>query len=313
MLKLVGIRLVAMVPSLLGIIFVALLLVELMPGDAAQIMAGDDSTPEMVAAIHEDLGLDKPLWERYVRYVGDVARGDLGESPLSGVNVRDRVMAAVPVTLSLASVSLFLAVSLGLMAGTLQATRPGSVTDRALTVVTSLMQAVPSFVVGLGLVIALAVNRSWFPAAGYAALTEDPMEWLRHLVLPAVALALRPAAELARQTRGALIDTFDQDYIRATRSKGLSESRILLKHAAKNAATPVVTVIGVQVGRLIGGAIVVEIIFGLPGLGQVAVNSVFTRDVPALQGVVLISALGVLLANLVVDVLYGYLNPKLRD
>ncbi len=312
MLTLVGRRLLAAIPTLAGVILVAMLLLELMPGDPAQIMAGENATPEAVEVIRRDLELDKPVWERFGSYLGDVVRGDLGRSPGSSVPIWDRIADALPVTLSLALVAMVMALTIGVTAGTAAGLRRGRWVDRAVTAAASVMQAVPAFVVGLGLVIAFAVDRAWFPAGGYQPMAEGLGEWLRHLFLPAVALALSSAAELARQTRGALVDTLEQDYIRANRAKGLSERWVLGKHAAKNAATPVVTVAGLQVARILGGAIVVEQIFAMHGFGSLAVNAVLTRDMVLIQGVVLVSAVGVLITNLLVDLSYGYLNPKVR-
>jgi peptide/nickel transport system permease protein len=311
-LKLVSRRALTTVPALLGVMLVALLLLELMPGDPAEIMAGENATPEAVEAIRHDLRLDQPLWERFGRYAWGVVQGDLGRSPGSDIAVWERISTALPVTLSLGGLALSLAVLVAVPAGTWAALRRGRWADRAVAATASVMQAVPPFVIGLALVIAFAVDRSWFPANGFVPFEEDPWEWFRHLVLPASALALSAAAELARQTRGALVDTFEQDYIRAVRAKGMRESWVIGKHAAKNAATPVVTVLGLQVGRILGGAVVVELIFGMHGFGALALNAVVTRDIVLIQGVVLVSAIAVLLANLAVDVLYGYLDPKVR-
>jgi peptide/nickel transport system permease protein len=311
-LRLVARRLATTVPALLGVMLVALLLLELMPGDPARIRAGDNATPEGVAAIRSDLRLDEPVWERFAHYVGGVVRGDLGRSPGSHQPVWARISSALPVTLSLGAVALLFAVLIAVPAGTWAALRRGRFVDRAVAAAASIFQAVPPFVVGLALVILLAVDRSWLPPGDFVPLEEDPWEWFRHLLLPASALSLSAAAELARQTRGALVDTFEQDYIRALRAKGLQERWVVGKHAAKNAATPVVTVLGLQVGRILGGAVVVELIFGMHGFGTLALNAVVTRDVVLIQGVVLVSAIAVLLANLAVDVTYGYLNPRAR-
>jgi peptide/nickel transport system permease protein len=312
LLKFVARRLVAMIPILLGIILVTLLLLELMPGDPAEIMAGEQATPEAVELIRKDLRLDQPLWERFVDYSVGVVQGDLGRTPISGITVWSRMEAALPITLALGLVTMTFVVILGISGGVLSALRQGRFADRAVTAAAAVVQAIPPFVVGLALVIVLAVDRSWFPTNGYVKFGEDPYEWFRHLVLPALTLALRPAAEIARQTRGALVDTMEQDYIRASRAKGLPELLVVGKHAAKNAATPVVTVLGLQVGAIVGGAVIVELIYGLPGFGALALNAVVTRDLVLIQGVVLISALFTLAANLAVDVSYGYLNPKVR-
>jgi peptide/nickel transport system permease protein len=311
-LKLVGRRVLTAIPILLGIMLLALLLVELMPGDPATFVVGEDATPEALAIARHDLRLDEPLWKRFVEYAWDVAHGDLGKSPGGNVAVWDRVSAALPVTLSLALVGLGFSVLLGVPAGTLAALRRDRFADRAVTAVASGMQAVPPFVVGLALVVLFAVDRSWFPAAGYVKFGEDPWEWFRHLVLPGLTLAMIPAAQLTRQTRGALVDILEQDYIRAARAKGLRERAVIGKHAAKNAATPVVTVLGLQVGAVLGGAVVVELIFGLSGFGGLALSAALGRDLVLIQGVVLISAIAVLVTNLLVDVSYGYFNPRLR-
>jgi peptide/nickel transport system permease protein len=311
-LRLVARRVLRAIPTLVGVILVAMLLLELMPGDPARIMAGDNATPEAVEVIRQDLDLDKPVWERFGSYVWNVIQGDLGQSPGSSTPIWNRISDALPVTLSLGLVAMVIAIVIGVAAGAAAALRRGRWVDRAVTAAASVMQAVPAFVVGLALVIALAVDRSWFPASGYQPLASGVNEWLRYLFLPALALALSSAAELARQTRGALVDTLEQDYVQASRAKGMSERWVIGKHAAKNAATPVVTVAGLQVTRILGGAVVVEQIFGMHGFGSLAVNAVLTRDMVLIQGIVLVSAVGVLIVNLLVDLSYGYLNPRVR-
>jgi peptide/nickel transport system permease protein len=291
----------------------ALLLMDLMPGDPATIMAGERATPEAVEAIRADLALDRPFVERFVDYVGGVLRGDLGQSPGSASSVWDRIWASLPVTFSLGLVAMVMAVVGGVATGVAAALHQGRPLDRAVTGVSSVLLAVPSFVVGLALVIFFAVDRSILPASGYEPLSAGLWPWLERLILPGAALALASGAELARQTRGALVDTMEQDFIRAHRAKGLGRWRVLAKHAAKNAATPVVTVAGLQITRILGGAIIVERIFGMHGFGELAVNAVLTRDLVLIQGVVLVSAVVVLLVNLLVDLSYAYLNPQARS
>jgi peptide/nickel transport system permease protein len=312
LLKLVARRLLATIPVLLGVVLVAVLLLDLMPGDPAAIMAGDTATPEAIAKIRQQLHLNEPLWERYTHYVGGALHGDLGRSPGSSIPVWDRIWAALPVTFSLLIVGMGFAVVFGVAGGTWAALRRGRLADRAITLVASVLQAVPPFVVGLALVIFFAVDHSWLPASGYAPFGDGPWEWFRYLILPGIALSLASAAEIARQTRGALVDTLGQDYIRALRAKGLRERWVIGKHAAKNAATPVVTVFGLQVGRFLGAVVTVELIFGMHGFGELALNAVLSRDIVLIQGVVLVSAVVVVLANLVVDISYGYFNPKAR-
>ncbi len=313
MLKVVSHRLVTTIPTLLGVMVVALLLMDLMPGDPATIMAGERGTPEAVEAIRADLGLDRPFVERLADYVGGAVRGDLGQSPGSATPVWDRIWSSLPVTFSLGLVAMVMAVVGGVAAGAAAALHQGRAIDRAVTGVSSLLLAVPSFVVGLALVIFFAVDRSILPASGYQPLAAGLWPWLERLILPGTALALASGAELARQTRGALVDTMEQDFIRASRAKGLGRWRVLAKHAAKNAATPVVTVAGLQITRVLGGAIVVERIFGMHGFGELAVNAVLTRDLILIQGVVLVSSVVVLTVNLLVDLSYAYLNPQARS
>lgn len=312
MLRVATRRVLVTVPTLLGVMLVALLLIELMPGDPASIMAGNDATPEAVASIREQLNLDQSFVDRFVDYVIDAVQLDLGVSPASPQPVWDRIWNALPITFSLALWAMTIALVLGVGSGVLAAMRQGRFLDRAVTGATSLLLAVPSFVVGLGLVIFFAVERSILPATGYQPMSDGLWQWSQHLILPSVALALAPAAELARQTRGAMVDTLEQDYIRASRAKGLARRRIIGKHVAKNAATPVVTVAGLQVARVLGGAIVVERIFGMNGYGSLAVSAVLTRDIVLLQGIVLVGAVFVLLTNVLVDLSYGYLNPQVR-
>lgn len=312
MLKVAARRILASVPTLLGVMLVALLLIELMPGDPAVIMAGDRATPEAIQAIREDLNLDRPVWERFGSYVVNAAQGDLGTSPGSPTPVLERIANALPVTISLAAVAIGLAIVVGVAAGVAAALRRGRWLDNALTVGTSVLLAVPSFVIGLALIIAFAINTSVFPATGYDPIGDGVWAWLEHLILPAAALSVVSAAELARQTRGAMVDTLEEDHVRASRAKGLPRRLVIGKHVAKNAATPVVTVAGLQVARVLGGAIVVERIFGMNGFGSLAVSAVFNRDVVLVQGVVLVSAVAVLITNLLVDLSYAYLNPQAR-
>lgn len=312
MLKLVSRRLLVTVPTLLGVMLVALLLIELMPGDPALIMAGNEATPEAVEAIRAQLNLDRAFHERFVDYVANAVQLDLGTSPSSPVPVWDRIWRALPITFSLSLWAMGIALVFGVGTGIAAAMRQGRLLDRAVTGVTSLLLAVPSFVVGLALVIFFAVERSVFPATGYQPISDGLWEWSQHLILPASALALAPAAELARQTRGAMVDIAEQDYIRASRAKGLGKAKVIGKHVGKNAATPVVTVAGLQVARVLGGAIVVERIFGMNGFGSLAVNAVLTRDFLLLQGIVLVGAVFVLTTNVLVDLSYGYLNPRAR-
>lgn len=306
-------RLLITLPLLVLVSFMVFSLIVLVPGDPAVALAGENPDPERIAEVRERLGLNDPFLVQYQRWATDAVTGDLGTSLYTSQTVWAAIRARLPTTVSLAAVSLLFAMVAGVLVGTLAGLRPGSVVDRVATIVASTGVAVPYFWVGMVFILVFAIERSWFPAIGYVPLTQDPVAWLRHLVLPAVALGLAPAAVIARQARAATRDVLQQDYIRTARAKGLSPVRVIGKHALKNAAVPIVTVAGIESGRLIGGTVVIEQLFALPGIGNLAYQSVFARDFPVVQGVVLVAAAMVLFVNLVVDVSYGYFNPRIRQ
>jgi peptide/nickel transport system permease protein len=283
------------------------------PGDPALSIVGNDATPQQVAAIRAELGLDDPGYVRYFRWLGDIVRGDLGTSLFTSYEVTEAIRDRLPVTVSLVGTSFVLAVLIGVPSGILAARKRGSLLDRTLTVGTSVGVAVPNFWLGLVLITFFSLRWGWFPAGGYVPLTEDPMDWAYHIALPAVTLALAAAAEIGRQTRASMVDVLEQDFVRTHRAKGLTERQIVTKYALKSALMPVVTVSGLQIARLFGLSTLVEQIFNMPGVGQLAIDAVFKRDIPVIQGVVLLVTMVVVFANLAVDVSYGYLNPKVRD
>lgn len=312
MLKLIGRRLLAMLPLLILVSMLAFGLLYLVPGDPATTLAGENPAPGQVEALREELGMDRSLPAQYVNWASDAAKGEFGDSLFSRTPVKELIFDRLPATFSLTIAAVVVAVVLGMSLGLLAVLGRGGVLDRLVTAIATLGVAVPSFWLGLMLIIFFALNRSWFPALGYTPFTEDPVDWLRHITLPAITLGVGPAAEIARQLRASLLDALGNDYIRTARAKGVRRAPVLLKHALKNAGVPAVTVIGVQFSFLLGGSVIVEQIFGIPGVGSLAVSSVLSRDVPVIQGVVLLSAVGVLICNLVVDMSYGYFNPKVR-
>lgn len=313
MLRLTLRRLVALIPLLFIVTVVVWGLLLLIPGDPAQSLVGDSATPEQLAAVREELGLDDPAYERYGRWLGGVVQGDLGTSLFTSYEVTDAITDRLPVTLSLVACSFVLATIIGMTAGVLAATHRGRWLDRALTVGTSVGVAVPNFWLGLMLVTFFAMKLDLFPAGGFVGLTESPLQWLHHIALPAITLALAAAAEIARQMRASMVDVLERDYVRTHRARGMPERSVVGRYALKNAAMPVVTVAGLQVARLFGLSTIIEQIFNMQGVGQLAVDSVFKRDVPMIQGVVLTITVVVVLTNLVVDVSYGFLNPKVRE
>lgn len=312
MLRKVVFRLVGIVPILLLVSILVFGLIVLIPGDPAVTLAGESASPERVAEIQEQLGLNDPLVSQYLDWLGGVVQFDLGTSLFSTLGVWEAVSDRLPATLSLAAVTLLFSVLLGVSVGALAALRPGSLLDRVATVGASLGVAVPNFWLGLILIVVFAIDRRLLPAGGYAPLADGWWNWLQFLILPAIALGAAASAEIARQTRSTLAAVLQQDYIRTAKSKGLGPLKVVGKHATKNAAPPVVTIIGVQVARLVGGTVVIEQAFSIPGVGSLAYQSVFTGDIPMVQGIVLMAAVLVLLSNFLVDMSYDYFNPNMR-
>ncbi|MBN9733941.1 MULTISPECIES: ABC transporter permease [unclassified Pseudonocardia] len=306
-------RLAFTVPMLVVVSFCVFSLIVLVPGDPAVALAGENPDPAQIAAVRERLGLDDPFLLQFWNWFSGVVQGDLGQSLFSSQPVSEAVFSRLPATLSLALLSLAVALVLGVTVGVVAAMRPGSRLDRVATFAASLGVAVPYFWVGMILVLLLAINAAIFPAVGYVPLTENPLQWFLHLVLPATALGLAPAAVIARQTRAGMTGVLREDYVRTATAKGLPPARVVGRHALKNAAVPVVTAFGLEASRLIGGTVVIEQLFALPGLGSLAYTSVFARDFPMVQGVLLVVAALVLLINLLVDLSYGYFDPRIRQ
>lgn len=312
MLKAILKRILGMIPVLIIVSFIAFGLVHLVPGDPAATLAGEDAGPEQIRAVAERLHLNDPLVSQYWRWASGAIRGDFGESLMGGLPVGSLLKAKFPVTISLAAGAMVVAVILGSIVGTLAAARRGRMLDRVLSILVSAAVAVPPFWLALELIIVFALDRQWFPAVGWVYFGDDKGEWFHHLILPSIALGLGPAAEIARQLRGALIDALGQDFVRTARAKGVRRVPVLMKHAMKNAAIPAVTVMGIQFSFLVGGAVIAEQIFGIPGVGSLAIQAVFSRDIPIVQAVVMVSAVVVMVTNLLVDISYGFLNPKVR-
>jgi peptide/nickel transport system permease protein len=310
--RLVVRRLLSLVPLLFVVSVLVFGLIVLLPGDPARAIAGDDASPEQVAQVRESLGLDRPIVVQYGHWVGDVARGDLGTSVFVNYKVSDAIRSRAPVTLSLIGAGLLISLLVGIPLGTVAGSRPGSRLDRLVTLGSAGGVAIPNFWLALLLLLLFTSVFTWLPATGYVGFADSPVEWLRHLILPAVTLGAAGAAEIVFQTRAGIANVLQQDYIRTLRATGLPERTVIGNHALKNAMVPVVTVAGLQISRLFGFSVIVERIFGLPGIGSLAVEAVFKRDVPVIQGIVLVVTVVILLTNLLVDVSYGWFNPKIR-
>jgi peptide/nickel transport system permease protein len=305
-------RLASAVPLILLITLGTFGLGQLMPGDQAYAVAGPDATAEQVAQVRRDLNLDEPAPVRYVTWLEDAVRGDLGVSAATRRPVMDELSRRWPVTASLGVAALALSLAMGVPIGVAQGLRPGSWLDRVLLALVSVGLAVPAFWLATMLVYFLSVQRGWLPAMGYVPFAESPVDWARHIAMPAFTLAVVGAAEIARQLRAALVGVMQQDHIRAANARGLSPWQVAGKHGLRNALLPVLTIIGLRIGQLLAGAVVVEEIFGLHGLGSYALDAILNQDFAVIQGVVLLTAVVVVTANLLVDILNYWANPKAR-
>jgi len=307
-------RLLLLVPVLMGVSIVVFMVLHLSPGDPAEIMLGSAATKEDLTRLRLEMGLTEPLHVQYVRWMGHVLRGDLGRSLWMKRPVLGEVLQRFKATLVLAGSALALSTLGGLTLGVFSATRPDSILDRASTVVSLFGASMPVFWLGIVLMVVFSLWLGWLPASGMWAPYGggDFRDLVLHLVLPAVTLAAASLTIIARLTRSTMLEVLGQDYIRTARAKGLVEGRVVVRHGLKNALIPIVTVVGVQAGYLLGGAVLTETVFAWPGVGTLMVQGILARDFPLVQGCVLVVALGFVLVNLAVDLLYAYLDPRIR-
>ncbi len=311
MLKFILARLVSTIPVLLFISVAIFLMLHLTPGDPVKIMLGDDATPEAVTALRTDLGLDKPLPVQYLRWLGNLLRGDLGRSIRTHQPVTEAIVSRLPVTLELAFLALIVALLIGIPAGIIAAIRRNSVADIASTTVALMGISLPNFFLGILLILLLSLRLRILPPSGYVPFVQNPLENLKLMVMPAVSLGAALAGIIARLMRSSLLEALGAEYVRTARAKGLSGHAVILGHALKNSLIPVVTVVGLQTGALLGGAILTETVFALPGIGRLVVDNIFARDFPVVQGVILFLALTRIASNLVADLLYAKLDPRI--
>ncbi|MBC7282027.1 ABC transporter permease [Hoeflea sp.] len=307
-------RLLAAIPVLFGLTVIVFLIMAMIPGDPATAILGSYATPENVEKLNRDLGLDKPLLQQYLIWIANLFQGDLGRSYTLNRPVLDEVLERFSATLILAGTALVLCSVLGLIAGVVSAVRQFSWVDKTITLVVLIGISVPSFWLGLLLILAFAVNLRWFPASGMYAIYGGggPLDLLHHLVLPALTLAVVATGVIARLTRTAMLEVLRQDYIRTARSKGVTENRVIYRHAFKAALVTVIPVIGIQAGFVLGGAVYIETVFQWPGIGSMLVKAISTRDLLLVQGGVLVVASAYVLFNLAADVLQTVLDPRLR-
>ncbi|WP_439280724.1 ABC transporter permease [Microbacterium sp. A93] len=310
--RFIGLRFARMVLVFVATTMLVFSLSLLIPGDIAVTLAGDNADPATVALIRAELGLDRPWLVQYLSWFGQLLTGDLGTSFVYRTPVAELIATRFPATFSIAMFAVLIAVLSGVLLGMVAAAHRGGPLDRVTTVLSTLGIVAPSFWIGMILILLLAFAIPIFPAVGYTSFADDPVDWLGHITLPAVTLSLAVGAELQRYTRSSVSEVLSQDYIRTARSQGLSRRRVLWTRALKNAAQPIVTIIGLNIAGMLGGSVVVEKVFNIPGLGSLAINSIFSKDLPVLQGIVLVTTVIVIVVNFLTDILYTVLNPKVR-
>ena len=287
------------------------------PRDIARRLAGRNATPQTVTMIYNNLGLNKPLWMQYRHFLWRLLHGDLGRDYYHQIPVTTVLKQDAPVTFSLAIGAAVIWLVLGVATGVYSSIRPRTFIDRTLTALALFFYSIPVFVLGLTLIYVFFYRLTlhhikWFPATGYVGITSNPAEWARHLILPWLTLALISAAAYTRLSRTSMLEVLGEDYIRTARSKGLSESRVIVRHALRSALTPVVTQFGIDFATALGGAILTESVFGLPGLGRESVQAINNQDLPVIIGIVLVAAAAIILANILVDMAYAVLDPRVR-
>ncbi|MBX9991935.1 ABC transporter permease [Phreatobacter oligotrophus] len=305
-------RILATIPVMAVVALFVFSLLYIAPGDPAAVIAGDQATPEDVEKIRRSLGLDRPFLIRFGEWVWQIARFDLGTSIFTGLPVTQLIAQRIEPTLSLMVVTLVIAVFIAVPMGVLAAWKAGTIIDRTIMGFAVFGFSVPVFVVGYILAYVFALELDWLPVQGYTPLSRGFWPWLENLILPSIALGMVYIALIARITRATMMEVLQQDYIRTARAKGLSQRTVLFLHALKNAAVPVITVIGIGVALLIGGAVVTESVFAIPGLGRLTVDAILRRDYPVIQGLVLLFSFIYVLVNLAVDLVYTLVDPRIR-
>jgi len=312
MLPYIGRRLLATIPVMAVVAVVVFSLLRLTAGDPAAIIAGDNATSQDVAAIRARLGLDRPLAEQFTIWVGRVVRGDFGESFFFKKQVSELILDRVEPTLALSVCTLVLTIALAVPLGVLAAWKRGSWIDRSVMGFSVLGFSVPVFVIGYVLIYVFAIELAWLPVQGYQRIGDGVGGFLERLVLPSITLAVVFVALIARITRASVLEVLNADHVRTARAKGLGELPVLLRHVLRNAAVPIVTVIGIGIAVLIGGVVVTESVYGIPGLGRLTVDAVLARDYPTVQAVILVFSVVYVLINLLVDLSYTVLDPRIR-
>jgi peptide/nickel transport system permease protein len=312
MLRFILRRLILLVPVILIVGTVVFVLIHLTPGDPAAVILGPDATADQIESLRDRLGLNEPLYIQYVEWFAGAIRLDFGESIFLGQPVTEALLDRAQPTLLLTFYALTIQVLIAIPFGVISAVKHNSIIDRVLMVLSISGAAIPSFFLGIMLILFFAVRLQWLPSGGYTSITEDPIQHFKQMIMPAFALGFTSAGLLARLVRSSMLDVLKEDYIRTAQAKGLPQRLMVVRHALRNALIPAITVIGYSLGGLLGGAVVTETVFTIPGMGRLVVQSVARRDFPVIQGAILLIATIYVLANLLVDVLYVYIDPRVR-
>ena len=312
MLDFIARRLIAIIPVLTVVAVLIFMMLRLTPGDPAAVIAGDNATSDQIAMIREKLGLELPIWQQFGIWIGDILRGNFGESYFFKKTVAELIAQRIEPTLALATCTLIFAISVAVPIGVIAAYRQGSIFDRSVMAFSVMGFSVPGFVIGYCLIYIFAIELGWLPVQGYVRIGVNFWQFLERMVLPSLTLSVGFIALISRITRASVLEVLNEDYIRTARAKGLSNRVVLMRHALRNAAVPILTVIGIGIALLMGGAVVTESVFGLPGLGRLTVEAVLSRDFPTIQTVILLFSVVYVFINLIIDISYTLFDPRIR-
>lgn len=301
-----------MIPVIVMVALLTFLLIRLIPGDPAGQMLGLDATMQEIEEVRQEMGLDQPLYKQFLIWAGNVIKGDLGHSIFLNQPVSTAIVEHLECTISLALLALTYSVLVAIPIGVIAAVKQNAWQDKLVMSFALFGVSAPSFWLGLMAIFIFAVYLGWFPSQGYEMLADGFRQWLWFIILPALSLGIQTAALIARMTRSSMLEVLRQDYIRTARAKGLKENRVIFKHALKNGLIPVLTVVGMTLGQLLGGAVITETVFSLPGIGQLVITAIKNRDYPMVQGVIMFIAVIYVCANLLVDILYGWFDPRIK-
>lgn len=305
-------RLLTTIVVIFGITFVVFMIIQLVPGDPARVVLGVAASEENVQALRERLGLNQPVWQQYISWLGGLLQGDLGNSLVTGQSVTEQIFQRLPATLTLAGAGLLVGLLIGLPAGILSALKPHSPLDITTSLLSQIGVSIPDFWLGILLVLLFSLTLGWLPSQGFTSFNENPLDWFLHLLLPAITVGIISGSIQTRFNRSAMLEVLHQDYIRTARAKGLKELVVINKHALRNALIPIITILGLQLTALLSAVVVVEVVFSWPGLGRLTLEAVLDRDYPLLQGAVFTIATLLAFVNLGTDLLYAFIDPRIE-